>query len=135
MSRLVNDGIGTPPSSISHASPYLLSANKISIAKLESAQRLNMRPTIQPEASQPLDGGPKPIPINDIKATVINTLMRYKKDFISSEGSSSDRIKIVASVIGKISGIRSQHPPHDTMISSLKSSNLFATPGGTKKNC
>ena len=60
--------------------------------------------------------------------------MRYKKDFISSEGSSSDRIKIVASVIGKISGIGSQHPPHDTMMSSLKSSNLFATPGGTKKN-
>jgi hypothetical protein len=75
--------------------------------------------------------GPKPIPINDIKATVINSLMRYKKDFISSEGSSSDRIKIVASVIGKIS---SQHPPPDTMMSSLKSSNLFATPGGTKKN-
>jgi hypothetical protein len=39
VSRLLYDGIGTPPSSISHASPYLISANKISIAKLESVCR------------------------------------------------------------------------------------------------
>ncbi len=60
-------------------------------------------------------------------------MLRQKKDFLlSSEGSSSDRIKIFATVIGKLSGIGAQNPP-ETMMSSMKSSNLFGTPGGTKK--
>ena len=79
-----------------------------------------------------LETGAKAINIKDIKATVINSLMRQKKDFISSEGSSSDQIKIVASVIGKISGIGGGALP-ETLMSSFKSSNLFGTPGDKKK--
>ena len=67
---------GTPPSSIYQASPYMLSASKPSGSKRNGAQ-LQISATVI---------GVKRVPLNDIKSTVVNSLInnQIKKNEILS---------------------------------------------------